>query len=133
MRSSACGSAASSGSTRVREKSCLTSATSSPNADALWAYFQYCADQNDPSKLSKFGILFKSSYARLRVYRVRAYRRCAAYSCGADLVAFTELRGFSMLFSKACNEVFNASVAALEYLNEDNVAVTFRVHRDFVP
>jgi len=97
---------------------------SSPNADALGAYFQYCADQNDPSKLSKFGILFKSSYARLRVYRVRAYRRCAAYSCGADLVAFTELRGFSMLFSKACNEVFNASVAALEYLNEDNIAVT---------
>jgi hypothetical protein len=97
---------------------------SSPNADALGAYFQYCADQQDPAKLSKFGILFRSSYSRLRIYRVSAYRRCAAYSCGADLVAFTELQGFSMTFSKTCSEVFNASVTALEYLNEDNIAVT---------
>jgi hypothetical protein len=97
---------------------------SSPNADALGAYFQYCDDQDNPAKLSKFGILFKSSYSRLRIYRVSAYRRCAAYSCGADLVSFTELRGFSLMFSKTCNEVFNSSVLALEYLNEDNIAVT---------
>ena len=97
---------------------------SSPNADALGAYFQYCADMANPNKLSKFGMLLKSSYSRIRIYRVSAYRRCAAYSCGQDLVAFTELAGFSGSFSRACDEVFNASVTALEYLNEDNVAVT---------
>jgi hypothetical protein len=97
---------------------------SNPNSDALGAYFQYCADQANPQKLSKFGLLFKSSYSRLRVYRVSAYRRCGAYSCGADLVRFVELQGFSMNFNRGCGEVFNASVQALEYLNEDNVAVT---------
>ena len=97
---------------------------SNPNADALGAYFQYCHDMQDPDKLSKFGILLKSSYSRIRVYRVKAYRRCAAYSCGPDLVDFVGFDGFSGRFSRACDEVFNASVLALEYLNEDNIAVT---------
>ena len=97
---------------------------SSPNADALGAYFQYCADLENPDKISKFGILLKSSYARIRIYRVSAYRRCAAYSCGQDLVKFTEIEGFSGNFARACDEIFNASVQALEYLNEDNIAVT---------
>lgn len=97
---------------------------SNPNADALGAYFQYCSDIQNPDKISKFGILLKSSYSRIRIYRVSAYRRCAAYSCGVDLVAFTELQGFSGSFARACDEVFNASVQSMEYLNEDNIAVT---------
>ncbi len=97
---------------------------SSPNADALGAYFQYCSDMASPEKISKFGILLKSSYSRIRIYRVSAYRRCAAYSCGQDLVKFVEIQGFSGNFVRACDEVFNASVQALEYLNEDNIAVT---------
>jgi hypothetical protein len=97
---------------------------SNPNADALGAYFQYCSDISNPDKISKFGILLKSSYARIRIYRVSAYRRCAAYSCGVDLVSFAELQGFSGNFVRACDEIFNASVQSMEYLNEDNIAVT---------
>ena len=97
---------------------------SNPNADALGAYFQYCSDISNPDKISKFGILLKSSYSRIRIYRVSAYRRCAPYSCGADLVSFAELQGFSGNFVRACDEVFNASVQSMEYLNEDNIAVT---------
>ena len=97
---------------------------SSPNADALGAYFQYCSDLENPDKISKFGILLKSSYSRIRIYRVSAYRRCAAFSCGQDLTKFVEIQGFSGSFVRACDEIFNASVQALEYLNEDNIAVT---------
>ena len=97
---------------------------SNPNADVLGPYLEYCANKADPEKLSKFGILFLSSYSQIRVYRVSAYRRCAAYSCGADLVRFVTLAGFSRRFGRECSETFNVSVQALEYLNEDNVAVT---------
>jgi len=97
---------------------------SSPNADVLGPYLEYCANKNDPTKLSKFGILFSSSYSVLRVYRVSAYRRCAAYSCGSDLVKFVTFEGFSRTFGRECDEVFNVSISALEYLNEDNIAVT---------
>jgi len=97
---------------------------SNPNADVLGPYLEYCADKADPEKLSKFGILFLSSYAQIRVYRVSAYRRCAAYSCGDDLVRHVTLAGFSRAFGRECSETFNVSVRALEYLNEDNIAVT---------
>lgn len=97
---------------------------SNPAADAFGAYFQYCADRSDPEKLSKLGLLLLSSYAPIRIYRVSAYRRCAAYSCGADLVRFQTIAGFSRTFGRECDEVFNVSVTALEYLNEDNIAVT---------
>jgi hypothetical protein len=97
---------------------------SNPNADVLGPYLEYCANKDDPDKLSKFGILFLSSYSQIRVYRVSAYRRCAAYSCGDDLARFVTFAGFSRKFGRECDEVFNVSVAALEYLNEDNVAVT---------
>ncbi len=97
---------------------------SSPNADVLSPYLEYCADKGNPEKLSKFGILFASSYSRLRVYRVSAYRRCAAYSCGSDLVRFATFDGFSRILGRECDAVFNVSIRALEYLNEDNIAVT---------
>jgi hypothetical protein len=97
---------------------------SSPNADVLGPYLEYCSNRDDPDKQIKFGILFTSSYSVLRVYRVSAYRRCAAYSCGADLVRFVTFDGFSRAFSRECADVFNVSVSALEYLNEDNIAVT---------
>jgi len=60
----------------------------------------------------------------LRVFRVSAYRRCAAYSCGPDLVRSVTFDGFSRRFRRECDEVFNVSIAGLEYLNEDNIAVT---------
>ena len=97
---------------------------SSPNADVLSPYLEYCADRADPERLSKFGILFSSSYSRLRVYRVSAYRRCGAYSCGEDLVRFVTFDGFSRALGRECDAAFNVSIRALEYLNEDNVAVT---------
>lgn len=97
---------------------------SNPNADVLGPYLEYCANKADPEKASKFGILFLSSYSQIRVYRVSAYRRCAAYSCGEDLVRYATFAGFSRQFGRECDEVFNVSVQALEYLNEDNIAVT---------
>jgi hypothetical protein len=97
---------------------------SSPNADVLAPYLEYCKDRTNPSKQSKFGLVFTSSYSKVRVYRVSAYRRCAAYSCGDDLIRFATFDGFTMRFGRECDEVFNVSVTALEYLNEDNVAVT---------
>jgi hypothetical protein len=97
---------------------------SSPNADVLGPSLEDCANNNDPPKLSKFGLQFPSSYSVLRVYRVSAYRRCAAYSCGSDLVKFVTFEGFSRTLGRECDEVFNVSISALEYLNEDNIAVT---------
>jgi hypothetical protein len=97
---------------------------SNPNADVLGPYLEYCSNRNDPTKQAKFGLLFLSSYSQVRVYRVSAYRRCAAYSCGNDLVKFVTFDGFSRKFGRECNEVFNVSVRSLEYLNEENIAVT---------
>lgn len=102
---------------------------SNPNADVLGPYLEYCADRLNADKASKFGILFLSSYSQIRVYRVSAYRRCAAYSCGADLVRYVALDGFSRKFGRECDETFNVSVRALEYLNEDNIAVTVQSSR----
>jgi hypothetical protein len=97
---------------------------SNPAMDAFRAYFEYCNDKQDPTKLGKMGLLLMSSYSPIRIYRVSAYRRCAAYSCGPDLVRFETIQGFSQRFERGCDEVFNVSVLALEYLNEDNIAVT---------
>lgn len=102
---------------------------SNPNADVLNPYLEYCANKADPNKLSRFGILFLSSYSRLRVYRVSAYRRCATFSCGPDLIRFVTFDGFSREFGRECDEVFNVSISGLEYLNEDNIAVTLESSR----
>ena len=96
---------------------------SNPNLDVFGAYFEYCSRQ-DKESLARMGLLAMSSFSPMRVYRVAAYRRCAAYSCGADLVRFVTIEGFDERFNRACNTTFNTSVVALEYLNEDNIAVT---------
>ena len=97
---------------------------SNPNLDVFGAYFEYCA-RKDSGSLARMGLLARSSFSPMRVYRVAAYRRCAAYSCGPDLARFVTLDGFDdERFDKACNRTFNVSVVALEYLNEANVAVT---------
>lgn len=97
---------------------------SNPNLDVFGAYFDYCSTREDQDKLQRMGLLVMTSFAPTRIYRVAAYRRCATYSCGADLVRFTTIDGFDMKFDKDCALTFNTSVVALEYLNEDNVAVT---------
>ena len=96
---------------------------SNPNLDVYGAYFEYCGRKENKA-LARFGLLAKSSFAPMRVYRVSAYRRCATYSCGADLVRFVTIDGFNENFDKECAATFNVSVVALEYLNEDNIAVT---------
>jgi hypothetical protein len=96
---------------------------SNPSLDVFGAYFEYCS-RTDTASLARMGLLAMSSFSPMRVYRVAAYRRCAAYSCGADLVRFATIEGFDQRFNKACNTTFNVSVVALEYLNEDNIAVT---------
>ena len=103
---------------------------SNPPMDVFGAYFSYCHIQKtDKSRLGKMGLLIMSSYSPIRVYRVSAYRRCAAYSCGADLVRYVTIDGFSLNFTRSCDEVFNVRVAGLEYLNEDNVAVIVQSSR----
>jgi hypothetical protein len=97
---------------------------SNPSLDVFGAYFEYCARKGeDQEALARMGLLASSSFAPMRVYRVAAYRRCATYSCGADLVRFTTIDGFDEKFDRACRAVFNVSVVGLEYLNEDNIAV----------
>jgi len=100
---------------------------SNPSLDVFAAYFEYCARKNRADgggdELARMGLLASSSFAPMRIYRVAAYRRCATYSCGADLVRFLTIQGFDEKFDRECRGVFNVSVVGLEYLNEDNIAV----------
>lgn len=97
---------------------------SNPSLDVFGAYFEYChRKEQDTEALPRMGLLASSSFAPMRVYRVAAYRRCATYSCGADLVRFTTIDGFDEKFDRGCSKTFNVSVVALEYLNEDNIGV----------
>ena len=97
---------------------------SNPSLDVFGAYFEYCS-RKDTGSLARMGLLAMSSFSPMRVYRVAAYRRCAAYSCGPDLVRFVQFKGFDDdRFDKECTQTFNTSVVALEYLNSDNIAVT---------
>ena len=98
---------------------------SNPSLDVFGAYFEFCArkDSDDGEALARMGLLAVSSFAPMRIYRVAAYRRCATYSCGADLVRFATIEGFDERFDRECGAEFNVSVVGLEYLNEDNIAV----------
>ena len=100
---------------------------SNPTPEVLGAYFRYCARGRRGDDIPQWGLLIESSYAALQVFRVAAYRRCAAYSCGADLVRSVELAGFKKDYSVACDQRFNASVVNLEYVDAHNVAVTVKV------
>ena len=102
---------------------------SNPNLDVFSAYFDYCS-RKDNESLAKAGLLSRSSFAPMRVYRIEAYRRCATYSCGANLARFITIDGFDdEKFDKNCAGSFNVSVVGLEYLNEDNIAVTIQSSR----
>lgn len=96
-----------------------------PALSAVGAYLEFCKMKQDGGESNfKAGLLLTSSYAPIRIYRVSAFRQCRAYSCGDDLVRYVQLQGFDTSYLSAeCSQSFNVSVARLEYLNEDNIAV----------
>ena len=99
-----------------------------PALDCFTAYFEYCYNMaHNASSLPRMGFLLRSSYAPVRVYRVAAYRQCTGRSCGDDLVRHVQFDGMPTDFLAGCGDVFNASIASLEYLNEDNIAVVMQV------
>ena len=101
---------------------------SPPAIQCLRAYLDYCyAKAHDAKQNPKAGFLLLSSYAPIRIYRVRAYRKCAGYSCGSNLVSYAQFNGFDLAYmTSSCDQVFNLSIVNLEYLNEDNIAVVMR-------
>lgn len=100
----------------------------SPDLRIFQAYLDYC---RDPSKLPQASYMMASSYSALRVYRVRAY--CQETCEAGDLTAQFTFDGFSdgkfnaQTFPQDCRRVYNASIDALEYVNEQNLAVTVQV------
>lgn len=99
-----------------------------PDLRVFEAYLDYCAD---PAALPRFQFMATSSYGPLRVYRLRAY--CQT-SCDQDLSAqftFTGLEGADGFgessFPRDCSRVYNASIVGLEYVNDQNLAVTVQV------
>ena len=101
---------------------------SPPALQCLNAYLDYCLAKAQNSNANpKAGFILLSSYAPIRIYRVSAYRKCASYSCGSNLVAFAQFDGFHTNYlTSACDQKFNLSISSLEYLNEDNIAVVMR-------
>ena len=100
---------------------------SNPTLDAYSAYLDYCSQNPASTTLPQFGWLFTSSYAGIWIYRIKAYTRCSSQSCAPDLVDRVEIPGLYTNFSKACDQKFTVGVAALEYLNPDNIAVRLLV------
>lgn len=94
---------------------------SNPDYNVFAAYFEYCS--KPAGTLGKFGLLITSSYGPIRIYRVKAYTKCNAYSCGADMIRSVDFDEFRSAYSKQCNGFLNTSIKHLEYLNEDNIAV----------
>ena len=98
-----------------------------PDLQVFRAYLDYCKDR---SRLPQIQLMALSSYGPLRVYRVRAYCEGA---CVGDVSAQVTFSGFSdgaftdESFRQDCGRVYNASIDGLEYVNEDNVAVTVQV------
>ena len=102
----------------------------SPNLQIFQGYLDYCLHGND--RLPQFQLMALSSYGPLRVYRVRAY--CQEECTSDGLSAQVTLDGFvkdgafnSDTFGQGCNRTFNATIDGLEYVNEQNVAVTVQV------
>jgi len=94
---------------------------SNPDYTVFAAYFDYCT--RDPSKMPRFGLIITSSYGPIRIYRVKAYVKCAGNSCGAGLIKSIDFDGFKQNYDKKCDGHLNTSIVSLEYLNEDNIAV----------
>jgi hypothetical protein len=97
---------------------------SNPSMDTFSGYLAYCSRPADDPSLPQMAVQFESSYAPIMIYRISAYRRCSASACGADLVRRVQIPSFLVNLTRHCDQAFNASVLALEYLNEDNIAVT---------
>lgn len=100
----------------------------SPDLRIFQAYLDYCRDSD---ALPRAQYMMLSSYSALRVYRVRAY--CQETCEAGDLASQYTFDGFSdgkfsaAAFPQDCSRVFNASIDALEYVNEQNLAVTVQV------
>lgn len=100
----------------------------SPDMRIFEAYLDYCRDRE---ALPKTQIMMLSSYSALRVYRVRAY--CQENCEAGELTAQFTFNGFSdgrftaANFPQDCSRVYNASIDALEYINEQNIAMTVQV------
>jgi len=97
---------------------------SNPSMDTYTAYLSYCSRPPDDPSLPQMGLQFDTSYAPIQIFRVAAYRRCAASACGPDLVRKVQLPSFVTNLTRNCDQTFDALVLAMEYLNEDNIAVT---------
>lgn len=100
----------------------------SPDLRIFQAYLDYCRDS---SSLPRAQLMMASSYSALRVYRVRAY--CQESCEKGSLTAQFTFDGFSngafnaSTFPQNCSRRYNASIEALEYVNEQNIAVTVQV------
>lgn len=97
---------------------------SNPSLDTFSGYLTYCSRPPGDPSLPLMAVQFETSYAPIMIYRVSAYRRCSASACGADLVRKVQIPSFVANLTRYCDQTFNAQVLALEYLNEDNIAVT---------
>lgn len=102
----------------------------SPNLQIFEAYLDYCL--YGAERLPQFQLMALSSYGPLRVYRVRAY--CQTECASDGLSAQVTLDGFakdgsfnSGTFRQGCDRTFNATIDGLEYVNEQNIAVTVQV------
>ena len=99
-----------------------------PALQCMSAYMDFCRLKAQGSNaLPQMGFLLTSSYAPIRIYRVKTYQQCSTYSCGSNLVAFAQFEGINTAYLSAdCEGSFNVSVVRLEYLNEDNIAVVVK-------
>ena len=100
----------------------------SPDMQIFAAYLDYCADPL--GGLPQFQFMVTSSYGPLRVYRVRAYCQTACTGGVSDQFTFSGFgsEGFGdSAFPQDCSRVYNASVDGLEYINDQNLAVTVQV------
>lgn len=104
-----------------------------PPLDLFSAYFDYCRLMNEET-LNKFQFMMFSSYAPLRIFRIRAY--CLSECAGAVSEQVT-LEAFEPQtdMSGSCSARFNASIETLEYVDSENIAVvlqeadaTYNVH-----
>ena len=100
----------------------------SPDLQIFKAYLDYCSGA---TALPQVQVMMFSSYSALRVYRVRAF--CQSNCESGDLAAQFTFDGFSdgkfsaQNFPQDCSRVYNASIDGLEYVNEQNLAVTVQV------
>jgi hypothetical protein len=95
---------------------------SNPDLQVFQSYLDYCRDR---SNLPKVQVMALSSYAPLRVYRVRAYCQegCTDLSRQYTFDSFSNGTFTVGSFQRDCGRVYNASIDSLEYVNEQNIAV----------